>query len=168
MWELPGPGIKPASPASAGGFFTTEPSGKPQCQASPGPVSSFPSRRSHPTVVDSASRAASPESQFLTEDALWDLELWVDGEHLVTGVPEALLRPSGGQGWAPSLKGRWRGGARVSFQLLSQWQTGRRGWGAHNPFDPSHTWLEGPPSAWPSCPKHLADCSHAGKSQVWV
>ena len=25
MWDLPGSGIKPMSPASAGGFFTTEP-----------------------------------------------------------------------------------------------------------------------------------------------
>ena len=29
MWDLPGPGIKPMSPALAGGFFTTEPPGKP-------------------------------------------------------------------------------------------------------------------------------------------
>ena len=29
MWHLPGPGIKPVSPALAGGFFTTEPPGKP-------------------------------------------------------------------------------------------------------------------------------------------
>ena len=29
MWDLPGPGIEPASPALAGGFFTTEPPGKP-------------------------------------------------------------------------------------------------------------------------------------------
>ena len=28
MWDLPGPGIKPVSPALAGGFFTTEPPGK--------------------------------------------------------------------------------------------------------------------------------------------
>ena len=28
MWNLPGPGIKPVSPALAGGFFTTEPPGK--------------------------------------------------------------------------------------------------------------------------------------------
>ena len=27
--DLPDPGIKPASPALAGGFFTAEPSGKP-------------------------------------------------------------------------------------------------------------------------------------------
>ena len=30
MWDLPGPGIKPLSPALAGGFLTTEPSGKSQ------------------------------------------------------------------------------------------------------------------------------------------
>ena len=30
MWELPGLGIEPVSPALAGGFFTTEPPGKPQ------------------------------------------------------------------------------------------------------------------------------------------
>jgi len=30
MWDLPGPGIKPMSPALAGRFFTTEPPGKPQ------------------------------------------------------------------------------------------------------------------------------------------
>jgi len=29
MWDLLGPGIKPMSPALAGGFFTTEPLGKP-------------------------------------------------------------------------------------------------------------------------------------------
>ena len=28
MWDLPGSGIKPVSPALAGGFFTTEPPGK--------------------------------------------------------------------------------------------------------------------------------------------
>ena len=28
--DLPNPGIEPASPALAGGFFTTEPPGKPQ------------------------------------------------------------------------------------------------------------------------------------------
>ena len=28
MWDLPGPGIEPMSPALAGGFFTTEPPGK--------------------------------------------------------------------------------------------------------------------------------------------
>ena len=29
MWDLPGPGLKPMSPALAGGFLTTEPPGKP-------------------------------------------------------------------------------------------------------------------------------------------
>ena len=28
-WDLPGPGIEPLSPASAGGCFATEPPGKP-------------------------------------------------------------------------------------------------------------------------------------------
>ena len=28
-WDPPGPGIEPVSPALAGGFFTTEPPGKP-------------------------------------------------------------------------------------------------------------------------------------------
>ena len=30
-WDLPRPGIESVSPASAGGFFTTEPRGKPWC-----------------------------------------------------------------------------------------------------------------------------------------
>ena len=30
MWDLPGPEIKPASPALAGGFFTTEAPRKPR------------------------------------------------------------------------------------------------------------------------------------------
>ena len=30
MWDLPGPGIEPVSPALAGGFFTTAPPGKSQ------------------------------------------------------------------------------------------------------------------------------------------
>ena len=29
MWDLPPPGLEPMTPALAGGFFTTEPSGKP-------------------------------------------------------------------------------------------------------------------------------------------
>ena len=29
MWDLPGPGIEPVSPALAGGFSTTAPPGKP-------------------------------------------------------------------------------------------------------------------------------------------
>ena len=29
MWDLPGPGVKPVSPALAGGFLTTDPPGKP-------------------------------------------------------------------------------------------------------------------------------------------
>ena len=31
MWDLPGPGIEPVSPALAGGFLTTAPSGKSLC-----------------------------------------------------------------------------------------------------------------------------------------
>ena len=33
MWDLPRPGIKPMSPALAGGFFTTEPPGKPSLKS---------------------------------------------------------------------------------------------------------------------------------------
>ena len=29
MWDLPGPGLKPVSPALAGGFLTTAPPGSP-------------------------------------------------------------------------------------------------------------------------------------------
>ena len=32
MWDLPGSGIEPVSPAFAGGVFTTEPPGKPCCE----------------------------------------------------------------------------------------------------------------------------------------
>ena len=32
MWDLPGSGIEPLSPALAGGFFTTEPPGEPCVQ----------------------------------------------------------------------------------------------------------------------------------------
>lgn len=28
LWDLPGPGIEPVSPALAGGFYVTEPAGK--------------------------------------------------------------------------------------------------------------------------------------------
>ena len=31
MWDLPGPGLEPVSPALAGGFLTTAPPGKPPC-----------------------------------------------------------------------------------------------------------------------------------------
>ena len=32
MWDLPGPGFEPVSPALAGGFLTTAPPGKPQSE----------------------------------------------------------------------------------------------------------------------------------------
>ena len=32
MWDLPGPGIRPVSPALAGGFFTIESPGKTQAR----------------------------------------------------------------------------------------------------------------------------------------
>jgi len=32
MWDLPRPGMEPMSPALAGGFFTTEPPGKPRSE----------------------------------------------------------------------------------------------------------------------------------------
>ena len=31
MWDLPGPGLEPVSPALAGGFLTTAPPGKSLC-----------------------------------------------------------------------------------------------------------------------------------------
>ena len=31
MWDLPGPGLEPVSPALAGGFSPTVPPGKPHC-----------------------------------------------------------------------------------------------------------------------------------------
>ena len=34
MWDLPGPGLEPVSPASAGGFPTTAPPGKPKILSS--------------------------------------------------------------------------------------------------------------------------------------
>ena len=34
MWDLPRPGLEPVSPALAGGFLTTAPSGKPYCEFS--------------------------------------------------------------------------------------------------------------------------------------
>ena len=33
MWDLPGPGLEPVSPALAGGFLTTAPPGKPSLAA---------------------------------------------------------------------------------------------------------------------------------------
>ena len=33
MWDLPGPGLEPVSPALAGGLPTTAPPGKPQINA---------------------------------------------------------------------------------------------------------------------------------------
>ena len=33
-WDLPEPGIEPGSPALGGGFFITEPPGKPSIEAS--------------------------------------------------------------------------------------------------------------------------------------
>ena len=35
MWDLPGPGLEPVSPALAGGFLTTAPPGKPMLTGLP-------------------------------------------------------------------------------------------------------------------------------------
>ena len=32
VWDLPGPGLEPVSPALAGGFLTTAPPGKPHSE----------------------------------------------------------------------------------------------------------------------------------------
>ena len=40
MWDLPGPGLEPMSPALAGGFLTTAPPGKPS-QAILNPLMTF-------------------------------------------------------------------------------------------------------------------------------
>ena len=41
MWDLPGPGLEPVSPASAGGFSTTAPPGKPPSYSFYGQESGF-------------------------------------------------------------------------------------------------------------------------------
>ena len=38
MWDVPGPGIEPVSPALAGGFLTTVPPGKSQNESSIGEI----------------------------------------------------------------------------------------------------------------------------------
>ena len=43
--DLPDPGIKPVSPALAGGFFTTEPPGKPSNHNIPLEISQFLGKR---------------------------------------------------------------------------------------------------------------------------
>ena len=60
MWDLPGPGLEPVSPAMAGGFLTTAPPGKPWSLLSLDAL--FPSRASlsiHLPVVNLWSFAAS-------------------------------------------------------------------------------------------------------------
>ena len=47
--DLPDPGIKLTSPELAGGFFTTEPSGKPEVEAA---AAAAKSRQSGPTLCD--------------------------------------------------------------------------------------------------------------------
>ena len=46
MWDLPGPGLEPVSPALAGGFLTAAPPGKPPGEflttAPPGKSSHLP------------------------------------------------------------------------------------------------------------------------------
>ena len=42
MWDLPGSGIEPASPALAGGFFTTEPPGNQTLFGGPSLSGSLP------------------------------------------------------------------------------------------------------------------------------
>ena len=38
MWDLPGPGLEPVSPALAGGFLTTVPPGKSEQVTLTGPI----------------------------------------------------------------------------------------------------------------------------------
>ena len=43
MWDLPGPGLEPVSPALTGGFLTTAPPGKPSISSQSVPWVRFPS-----------------------------------------------------------------------------------------------------------------------------
>ena len=83
MWDLPGPGLKPVSPALAGGFSTTAPPGK-----SVTPV----------------------ESMFPPGTSLWErLPGWLLSAHLSASPFSALhpvkLRPVDGGTGTPSLAG---------------------------------------------------------------
>ena len=46
--DLPDPGIEPVSPALAGGFFTSEPPGKPSQAVSPYLLQKLPQTSAHP------------------------------------------------------------------------------------------------------------------------
>ena len=57
MRDLPGPGIEPVSPAMAGGFFTTEPLGKPRnCVSSSEICHDFERKQSISTVLGKLGR----------------------------------------------------------------------------------------------------------------
>ena len=58
MWDLPGPGLEPVSPALAGGFLTTEPPGKPGTSLS----TASPSFLSVPSSFPRVPLGASPGS----------------------------------------------------------------------------------------------------------
>ena len=66
MWDLSGPGIEPMSPALAGGFFTTEPPGKP-------PDPSFIQRMFAENVLCSWCDIEGPKYE---EDNQYTLLLW--------------------------------------------------------------------------------------------
>ena len=75
MWDLPGPGLEPVSPALAGGFLTTAPPGKPLSPSLPeyscftdflselpfhseGTIQQLPCKRELPKVADEPPRVS--------------------------------------------------------------------------------------------------------------
>ena len=59
MWDLPRPGLKPMSPALAGGFLTTAPPGKPNIHLS-------------------CSQGESAKSSFSVQEDLLFFTFWMD------------------------------------------------------------------------------------------
>ena len=107
MWDLPGPGLGPVSPALAGGFLTTAPPGKPQVSLFNSPVALCPFQHSFPNHSFSFFTSVSPTPG----GGIWSptiprfisplVKAWDSTDLLPNPPAKRLLGPVQVGGWCP-------------------------------------------------------------------
>ena len=118
-WNLPGPGIKPSSPALAGGFLTTGPPGKAHKLTLK--CSCFVLQVSHPQGSHVHRRAQCHRQSALLMPEAFDMQICVLHSREPSSTPSKSCRRSAG----PSLpRGRWHSslGAGTAWTCHRSWR----------------------------------------------
>ena len=101
MWELPGPGLEPVSPALADGFLTTVPPGKP-------PINSFLLGSISIMLIIHVACLPCVRSQYsVPRDSCPCVDAWHKGGE--GGLERSVHPEQGGWGWWVGASGGSRG-----------------------------------------------------------